>query len=101
MLAAVQCLQSARRIHLGERNDEIVPDALDGLSAGLFLVDATGPIVHADAAGHGISGAAIFLRWIDNRLISATRSSIKALRESFPAPAAATPRSASRASPCR
>jgi PAS domain-containing protein len=31
-------------------------DALDGLSAGMFLVDADGRIVHANAAGHVIVG---------------------------------------------
>jgi DNA-binding CsgD family transcriptional regulator len=41
---------------------------LDGLSAGLFLVDADGRIVHANAAGRGILAADDFLRAIGGRL---------------------------------
>jgi len=37
-------------------------DILDGLSAGMILVDATGRIVHANAAGNAMLDAADFLR---------------------------------------
>jgi DNA-binding CsgD family transcriptional regulator/PAS domain-containing protein len=37
-------------------------DALDGISAGMFLVDATGRIMHANAAGHVMLNAAVVLR---------------------------------------
>src|SRR5262249_61070315 len=39
-------------------------DVLDGLGAGVFLVDADGGLVHANAAGHGILAADDFLRAI-------------------------------------
>jgi DNA-binding CsgD family transcriptional regulator len=43
-------------------------DALDGLSAGIFLVDAGGRIAHANAAGHAMLAAANFLRANSGRL---------------------------------
>src|SRR5215471_18315262 len=42
-------------------------DALDGLGAGVFLVDADGGLVHANAAGHAILAADDFLRAIGGR----------------------------------
>ena len=42
-------------------------DAFDGLSAGMFLVDATGRIIHANAAGHGLLSIGA-LNDIGNRL---------------------------------
>jgi len=43
-------------------------DTLDGLSAGIFLIDATGRIVHANAAGHVILGTCDILRAAGGRL---------------------------------
>jgi DNA-binding CsgD family transcriptional regulator len=43
-------------------------DSLDGLSAGMFLIDASGHIVHANAAGHAILSAGDFLRAAGGRL---------------------------------
>ncbi len=60
-------------------------DTLDGLSAGLFLVDADGRIVHANAAGHGILGAGDFLRSIGGRLVAGDAQADQTLRESFAA----------------
>jgi DNA-binding CsgD family transcriptional regulator/PAS domain-containing protein len=45
-------------------------DALDGLSAGFFLVDERGRIVHANAAGHAMLAAANFLRASGGRLVA-------------------------------
>jgi DNA-binding CsgD family transcriptional regulator/PAS domain-containing protein len=45
-------------------------DILDGLSAGMILVDAKGRIVHANAAGTAILEDADFLRAISGRLIA-------------------------------
>jgi len=45
-------------------------DALDGLGAGVFLVDADGGLVHANAAGHAILAADDFLRAIGGRLVA-------------------------------
>jgi DNA-binding CsgD family transcriptional regulator len=45
-------------------------DILDTLSAGLFLIDANGRIVHANAAGREILGADDFLGTIDGQLVA-------------------------------
>jgi DNA-binding CsgD family transcriptional regulator/PAS domain-containing protein len=45
-------------------------DTLDGISAGMLLVDATGRIVHANAAGHAILEKADVLRATSGRLVA-------------------------------
>jgi DNA-binding CsgD family transcriptional regulator/PAS domain-containing protein len=45
-------------------------NALDSLSAGVFLIEANGRIVHANAAGRGILGVDDFLRSIGGRLVA-------------------------------
>jgi DNA-binding CsgD family transcriptional regulator/PAS domain-containing protein len=47
----------------------IFADILDSLTAGFFLIDAAGRIVHANAAGREILGVDDFLRSIDGRLV--------------------------------
>jgi DNA-binding CsgD family transcriptional regulator/PAS domain-containing protein len=56
---------------LDQKADEaaIFADILDSLSAGFFLIDAGGRIIHANAAGRGILGADDFLRSIGGRLV--------------------------------
>jgi DNA-binding CsgD family transcriptional regulator/PAS domain-containing protein len=56
---------------IGRKADEaaIFADILDSLTAGFFLIDAAGRIVHANAAGREILGADDFLRTIDGRLV--------------------------------
>jgi DNA-binding CsgD family transcriptional regulator/PAS domain-containing protein len=44
-------------------------DTLDGISAGMFLLDASGRIVHANAAGHGMLDTADALRADGGRLV--------------------------------
>jgi len=44
-------------------------DTLDGISAGMFLVDASGRIVHANAAGHVMLNAASVLHAAGGRLV--------------------------------
>jgi DNA-binding CsgD family transcriptional regulator len=44
-------------------------DTLDGIGAGMFLVDAAGRIVHANVAGHGMLDAADVLRADGGRLV--------------------------------
>ena len=43
-----------RAIDLKTAEAATFADTLDGLSAGMFLVDATGRIVHANASGHAM-----------------------------------------------
>ena len=56
-------------------------DILDGLSAGVLLVDANARVVHANAAGKALLGAADFLRTIGGRLVASDAPVNEALRE--------------------
>ena len=58
-------------------------DTLDGLGAGMYLVDAGGRIVHANAAGHAIVNAGDILRSIGGRLVACDAQVDKTLREIF------------------
>ncbi len=58
-------------------------DTLDGLSAGMFLVDRSGRIVHANAAGHVILTAGDFLRATGGRLVAGDPQTDRLLREIF------------------
>jgi DNA-binding CsgD family transcriptional regulator len=58
-------------------------DTLNGLSAGMFLVDAGGRIVHANAAGHGILNGGDVLRAAGGRLIASDSQVDNTLREIF------------------
>jgi DNA-binding CsgD family transcriptional regulator/PAS domain-containing protein len=63
-------------------------DTLDGIAAGMFLVDALGRIVHANAAGHVMIGTGDFLRAPGGRLTAADPDADAALH----AVLAATPK---------
>jgi DNA-binding CsgD family transcriptional regulator len=56
-------------------------DALDGLSAGMFLVDDTGRIVHANASGHAMTADGSALRATGGRLAPADPEAAHALNE--------------------
>jgi DNA-binding CsgD family transcriptional regulator/PAS domain-containing protein len=58
-------------------------DALDGISAGLFLVDVTGRIVHANAAGHTLLEKANVLRADGRRLVVNNPEQHQVLAELF------------------
>jgi DNA-binding CsgD family transcriptional regulator/PAS domain-containing protein len=58
-------------------------DALDGLSAGIFLLDAGGRIVHANAAGGEMLGAEDFLCSVNGQLVTRNGQANQALREIF------------------
>jgi DNA-binding CsgD family transcriptional regulator len=60
-------------------------DTLDHLSAGIFLVDATGRIVHANAAGHGILADCDMLRSSAGRLVARDRQVDEVLHDAFKA----------------
>jgi DNA-binding CsgD family transcriptional regulator/PAS domain-containing protein len=57
-----------RVINLKKAEAASLADTLDGISAGVFLVDATGRIVHANVAGHVMLGAADVLHAVGGRL---------------------------------
>jgi DNA-binding CsgD family transcriptional regulator/PAS domain-containing protein len=58
-------------------------DALDSLSAGVFLIEANGRIVHANAAGRGILGVDDFLRSIGGRLVAHDTKINRTLQDIF------------------
>ena len=58
-------------------------DTLDGLSAGMCLVDAGGRIVHANAAGYALINAGDILRSVGGRLVARDAQVDKTLRETF------------------
>ena len=58
-------------------------DILDGVSAGMFLVDASGRIVHANAAGHYILAAGDVLRAAGGRLTASDPQVDQTLRGLF------------------
>ena len=58
-------------------------DTLDGFSAGMFLVDADGRIVHANAAGHAVLAAGDFLRAAGGRLVAGDPQTDRILRDIF------------------
>ncbi len=60
-------------------------EALNFLSAGIFLVDAGGSIVHTNAAGHDMLYAYDFLRSADGRLVARDAQINQILRELYAA----------------
>jgi DNA-binding CsgD family transcriptional regulator len=58
-------------------------DALDGLGAGLFVVDAAGRIVHANASGRAMLRERAVVRAADGRLAACDSRSASALREAM------------------
>jgi len=62
-------------------------DTLDGLAAGMFLVDATGRIVHANVRGHAMLAQGDVVRTDGLRLGTGQAQSEQALRDAFAAAA--------------
>jgi len=70
---------------IDQKADEVatLADALDSLSAGVFLTEANGRIVHANAAGRGILGVDDFLRSIGGRLVARNTKINRTLQDIF------------------
>ena len=60
-------------------------ETLDGLGAGMFLVDVSGRIVHANAAGHVMLNAASVLHAAGGRLILSDPQADRTLADTFAA----------------
>src|SRR5215470_11554154 len=56
-------------------------DALDGICAGLFLVEAGGQIVHANASGHAMLAQGVLVRGIGGKLTTHDTSAAQGLTE--------------------
>jgi DNA-binding CsgD family transcriptional regulator/PAS domain-containing protein len=65
-----RALLIGKTVNVKKAESACFADILDGLSAGMILVDAKGRIVHANAAGTAILDDADFLRAINGRLIA-------------------------------
>jgi DNA-binding CsgD family transcriptional regulator len=78
-----------RAVLIGKAIDQKANEAatfsqvLDGLSAGVFLIDANDRVVHANAAGRGILGADDFLRSIGGRLVARDTKINRTLQDIF------------------
>jgi DNA-binding CsgD family transcriptional regulator len=60
-------------------------DALDGLSTGMYLVDADGRLIHANAAGSALLAAGDILRSAAGRLVASDTQVQRTLRDAFAA----------------
>jgi DNA-binding CsgD family transcriptional regulator len=76
-----RALLIGKTINLKQAEAACFSDILDGLGAGVLLVDAGARIVHANAAGNAILGAADFLRTVGGRLVAGEAPINEALRE--------------------
>jgi len=72
-----------RAIDLKTAEAASLADTLDGLSAGMFLIDRTGRIVHANAAGHVILRADDYLRASGGRLLANEPHVTRTLHDMF------------------
>jgi DNA-binding CsgD family transcriptional regulator/PAS domain-containing protein len=70
-----------KTIQIGQAEAACFSDILDGLSAGMILIDGIGRVVHANAAGNAILGAGDFLRSVQGRLVAGDASTNAALRD--------------------
>ena len=70
-----------RVIDLNKVQAAAFADALDGISASVFFVDAHARIVHVNIAGHAMLDAGDVLRRVDGRLVAMDAQVDQALRE--------------------
>jgi DNA-binding CsgD family transcriptional regulator len=76
-----RALQIGKTIDLKHAEAACFSDVLNGLSAGMILVDGNARIVHANAAGQAIVEASDFLRSVCGRLVASDAPVNAALRE--------------------
>src|SRR5215211_6557156 len=72
-------------IELHKAEASTLADTLDGLTAGMFLVDKTGRIVHANENGHVMIGEARFVRAAGGRLVATDGRANQSLQDIFAA----------------
>jgi DNA-binding CsgD family transcriptional regulator/PAS domain-containing protein len=72
-----------RVIDLKTAEAETFANILDGISAGMFLVDARGRIIHANASGHVLLGEGSLLRAVGGKLTANDANAEAALHEIF------------------
>ena len=74
----------SRTIDLKSAEAATFADTLDGLAAGMFLVNEAGQIVHANASGYAMLHESSVLRAAGGRLVAIQASAATALNEIFP-----------------
>jgi len=72
-----------KTILLKKAEADSLADTLDGLSAGIFLVDAAGRLAHANARGHAMLAEESILRAAGGRLTANDAAADQALRDAF------------------
>ena len=90
---AHQLLLISKTADLKQSEAAVLADTLNGLAAGIFLVDADRRIVHANTAGHDILRADDFLRSISGQLVARNTQTNRTL-DQVPSPLMAASRSA-------
>ncbi len=70
-------------IDLKKAEAALLADALDGIGASMFLIDATGRIVHANAAAHAMLDAADVLHARSGRLTIKDQEAERVLADTF------------------
>jgi DNA-binding CsgD family transcriptional regulator len=70
-------------IELHKAEASTLADTLDGLAAGMFLVDKIGRIVHANASGHIMVGEASVIRAAGGRMFATDPHANQALQDIF------------------
>src|SRR5262249_28225595 len=81
-----RALRVGKSLERGQADAAAFSDVLNYLSAGLFLLDAQGRIVHTNAAADGMLSDGGLLRAIGGRLVAGIGPVERALRGSAPLP---------------
>ena len=80
---AHQMLLISKTADLKQSEAAALADTLNGLAAGIFLVDASRRIVHANTAGHDILRADDFLRSVSGQLVARNTQANRTLDQVF------------------
>jgi DNA-binding CsgD family transcriptional regulator/PAS domain-containing protein len=75
-----RAVQIGKAIKFKQAETATFMDVLDGLSVGLFLIDASGRIMHANAAGTDMLGTGDLLRSVGGRLVAGDAQVEQSLR---------------------
>ena len=76
-----RALLIGKTLNLKQAESACFADILDGLSAGMILIDAKARVVHANTAGNAILEEADFLRTVGGRLVAGDPAANAALRD--------------------
>ncbi len=76
-----RAVQIGKTIEFKQAETSTFMDVLDGLSVGMFLIDRSGRIMHANAAGSDMLGTGDLLRSVGGRLVAGDAQIEQSLRE--------------------